>query len=248
VDRAAEVAAAVASPAGGNVKKRDFARVLNIYQEVTAAEERARHRAAGNARAGRKRPPPPPQPSRLGRGPRASAGATSSAIATGGVGGHPIIVVPNAMTSVITMVNVGAFLGRDAVYRREGPGRRGGTITLTHRFSARLGGHEVTFDVIDNPATRLKKDEWHRVVAVLCQGARWQFKGWRYSDPVDLFSRTFGFYVGLEGANVPSELRGWKVKTGKVSRDRRGGDSICLASFWNGLEEFMAVHKQEFFK
>jgi parafibromin len=100
------------------------------------------------------------------------------------------------------------------------------------------------YDIVDNPATRLKKDEWDRVVAVICQGASWQFKGWRYSDPVDLFSRTFGFYVGLEGAAVPNELQGWNVKTGKVSRDRRGMDDVCLASFWNGLEEFMSVHKQ----
>ena len=51
----------------------------------------------------------------------------------------------------------------------------------------------------------------------------------------------------LEGATVPAELQGWNYKTGKVSRDRRGGDSIYLAGFWNGLEEFMAVHKQELF-
>lgn len=158
------------------------------------------------------------------------------------------------MTLAITMINAGFFLGKDAVFvprvqamKNPAAGKRGGTITITRRFNQRLGGGEITYDIIDNPATRLKKDEWDRVVAVVCQGASWQFKGWRYSDPVDLFSRTFGFYVGLEGATVPAELQGWNCKTGKVSRDRRGGDNICLAGFWNGLEEFMAVHKQELF-
>ena len=115
-------------------------------------------------------------------------------------------------------------------------------------LNQRLGGADITYDVIDNPTTRLKRDEWSRVVAVVCQGASWQFKGWKYSDPVELFSRTFGFYVGLEGAKVPSELQGWNVKIGRVSRDRRGLDNVCLASFWNGLEEFMAVHKPGFFQ
>ena len=155
------------------------------------------------------------------------------------------------MTSVVTMINAGFFFGKDGVFlTREqassnpAAGKRGGTVTISRKLAPRLGGAEIAYDIIDNPATRLKKDEWDRVVAVICQGASWQFKGWRYSDPVDLFSRTFGFYVGLEGATVPNELQGWNVKTGKVSRDRRGMDNVCLASFWNGLEEFMSVHKQ----
>ena len=37
--------------------------------------------------------------------------------------------------------------------------------------------------------------------------------------------------VGLEGAPVRNELRGWNVKTGMVSRDRRGMDNVCLAIF-----------------
>ena len=159
------------------------------------------------------------------------------------------------MTSCITMTNAGFFFGKDAVYiprdqamKRDDAGKRGGTIQVTHKLAPRLGGAEITYDVIDNPTTRLKKEEWSRVVAVIAQGASWQFKGWQYSDPVDLFSRAFGFYIGLDGATVPGELRNWNVKLGKVSRDRRGQDNVCLASFWNGLEEFIAVHKQEYMK
>ena len=113
------------------------------------------------------------------------------------------------------MINAGFFLGKDAVFvprvqtmKNPAAGKRNGTITITRRFNQRLGGGEITYDIIDNPATRLKKDEWDRVVAVVCQGESWQFKGWGYSDPVDLFSRTCGFYVGFEGATVPAELQG----------------------------------------
>jgi len=243
-----------ASSAGGaGVKKRDFARVLDIYQEVVVAEEKAKRSSSSGGSSGKKRPPPPP--SRGSKSPRTSGGASAGGGASAKSSeGNPIIVVPNAMTSVITMINAGFFLGKDAVFvpraqamRNPLAGKRGGTITLTRKLNQRLGGAEITYDIIDNPMTQLKKDEWNRVVAVICQGASWQFKGWRYSDPVDLFSRTYGFFVGLEGAPVPNELRGWNVKTGMVSRDRRGMDNVCLALFWNGLEEFMAVHKQELF-
>ncbi|KAL3760287.1 hypothetical protein ACHAWU_006285 [Discostella pseudostelligera] len=246
---------AVGVGAGGNVKKRDFARVLEIYQEVVAAEEGAKRSSSSS---GKKPPPPPPPSSSLqSKSPQTSSlgGSAATTTASTSTKSNPIIVVPNAMTSAITMINAGFFLGKDAVFiprdqAMQNPlaGKRGGTISITRKLAPRLGGADITYDIIDNPATRLKKDEWNKVVAVICQGAAWQFKGWRYSDPVDLFSRTFGFYVGLEGASVPNELRGWNVKTGKVSRDRRGLDNVCLASFWNGLEEFMAVHKQDFIK
>ena len=250
VDKVNEASSGMSSP-GGNVKKRDFARVLELYQEVVVAEERAKRSSSSSKK---RPPPPPPRGSSSSKSPRTSSGASaaSSAASAKAIEGNPIIVVPNAMTSAITMVNAGIFLGKDATYmtrdqamRNPEAGKRGGTITITRKLHPRLGGAEITYDIIDNPTTRLKKDDWNRVVAIICQGASWQFKGWRYSDPVDLFSRTFGFYVGLEGASVPNELRGWNVKTGKVSRDRRGLDNICHASFWNGLEEFMAVHKQD---
>lgn len=208
----------------GGAKKRDFARALEIYQEAVAAEERARRSSrSSSSSGGRKRPPPPPPKRGGAKGARTADGRRSSGGSSGGKAppkGNPIIVVPNAMTSAVTMINAGFFLGKDAVFmpraqaaRDPRAGKRGGTFTISRRLNQRLGGAQVTYDVIDNPTTRLKKDEWDRVVAVICQGASWQFKGWRYSDPVDLFSRSFGFYVGLEGAAVPNELRGWNVKT-----------------------------------
>jgi len=240
------------TPGGGNVnvKKRDFARVLEIYQEVIQAEEKAKRSSSSK---GKRPAPPPPTSSKFSKMSHSSSNPTSSSAPKAPVG-NPIIVVPNAMTSCITMINAGFFFGKDAVYiprheaiKRPDAGKRGGTISITRKVSPRLGGGEITYDIIDNPTTRLKSHEWNRIVAVVAQGASWQFKGWKHSDPVELFSRSFGFYIGLEGATVPDELRGWNVRLGKVSRDRRGLDSICLASFWNGLEEFMAVHKQEFF-
>jgi len=235
------------------VKKRDFARVLEIYQEVIQAEEKAKR--GGGSSGSSKRSASSALPGSSSKSVRLAGSSSLGKTATKKVEGNPIIVVPNAMTSCITMINAGFFFGKDAVFiprdqamKRPDAGKRGGTVQVTHKLAPRLGGAEITYDIIDNPATRLKKEEWSRVVAVIAQGASWQFKGWQYSDPVNLFSRAFGFYVGLDGASVPEELRNWNVKLGKVSRDRRGQDNVCLASFWNGLEEFIAVHKQEYMK
>ena len=249
----------VADSTAGGPRRRDFARVLTIYQEVEKAEHRARHASSsskdGAAGSKSKRPPPPSSKGKAApptKSPSSSAATSKSRLPPG----NPIIIVPNAMTSVVTMVNAPFFLGEDATYLpREAAlkdpraGKRGGTFSVTRRMASRLGGHELTYDVIDNPTTRLKRPEdWQRVVAVVCQGQAWQFKGWRHSDPVELFSRSFGFYVGLEGANVPAELRGWNVKRSSISRDRRGMDNVCMASFWNGVEEFVSVHKQGFIR
>lgn len=222
----------VESGTTGVVKKRDFSKVLEIYQEVLAAEEKAKRTSFGDG----KRPPPPSTSKTV----RLASSSTPSSTAKK-IEGNPIIIVPNAMTSCISLVNAGFFLGKEATFvprdmavKRPDCGKRGVTVQITRKLPTRLGGGEITYDIIDNPTTRLKKDDWDRVVAVIAQGASWQFKGWRYSDPVELFSRAFGFYVGYEGAMVPEELQGWNVKLGKLSRDRRGLDNICLASFWNG--------------
>jgi parafibromin len=235
--------AKTSSSGGAVVKKRDFSRVLEIYQEVISSEDKkyskqrtsldGKHRSFSGA------PPSGSKTVRLAGS--AAAATTANNTTTKKIEGNPIIIVPNAMTSCITLVNVGFFLGKEATFvprdiavKRSDCGKRGVILQVTRKVVPRLGGGEITYDIIDNPTTRLKKDDWERVVAVIAQGASWQFKGWRYSDPVELFSRSFGFYVGYEGAAVPEELKGWNVKLGKVSRDRRGLDNICLASFWNG--------------
>lgn len=88
--------------------------------------------------------------------------------------------------------------------------------------------------------------DWDRIVAVIPQGAEWQFKGWKYTQPVDIFSRTFGFYIGYEGAPVPKEVLNWNVKLNNVHRDKRGLDSVTFSNFWNSLDEWIAVHKPEY--
>ena len=170
------------------------------------------------------------------------------------IGQKPIIVLPKGMTSPITLVNGyeffknSTFIPRDVLMKRPGFNKNKITTTFTRRVGQRLGGGTVEYELIDNPKNKLRTArDWDRVVAVVALGHGWQFKDWPdvYSNPVHLFGKTFGFYVGMEGAKVPTELQGWSVVQQKLNRDKRGLDSVTYASFWNGLDEFMAIHKPE---
>ena len=235
---------------------RDFSRVLDLYTEVVTAEDRAKRGKRGGSGSEKKR-----KPSSSSSGQDSSKRSRSSATSSGKQkpAGKPIIVIPNAMTSVITLVNAFDFFGnslfvpRDEAIKKTGANnlsqlrKRGASIAVTHRVAQRLGGREIEYEIVDNPASRLRSAaDWDRVVAVVAQGAEWQFKGWRYPKPVDLFGKAFGFYIGIEGAPIPQVLLGWNVKLGKLNRDKRGLDSVTYAQFWNGLDEWMSVHKQEY--
>jgi len=169
------------------------------------------------------------------------------------VGKKPIIIVPKGMTVPITLLNAHEFFGKSHyiprdVMMKKGIHKTDIPTTFTRRVGQRLGGGVVEYEIMDNPKSKLATaKDWDRVVAVLCVGQSWQFKDWpgHYSHPVRLFSSVFGFYVGMEGNKVPVELESWAVTKQKLNRDKRGLDSVTYASFWNGVDEFMAIHKPE---
>jgi len=243
--------------AGGEGGTRDFTRVLDLYNEALKTE-RMLLQAAKNPR--RSKP--------------SKKTTNNNDSSTTEPKGKPIIIVPNAMTSPVTLINAHEFF-QNAIFQSrqtmlqknknmgDANYRRNQLTTITHSISTRLGGGTLEYELMDNPAIKLKtKDDWDRVVAVVAQGAAWQFKGWKMgksswskgsgagggaaANPVDVFANAFGFYVGYEGTPLPKDLQGWSVKKGIVSRDKRGFDSVVLASFWNGLDEWMSVHKRDY--
>lgn len=170
------------------------------------------------------------------------------------VGKKPIIILPKGMTAPITLVNAhkffaeSQFVGRDKMQKELRTKRQAPKTQFSRQINSRFGGGTVEYELMDNPKSKLHRPEdWERVVAVVALGQSWQMKDWpgSYSNPVQLFNRVFGFYVGMEGDNIPKELQGWAVTQAKVSRDKRGLDSVTYASFWNALDEWMAIHKPE---
>jgi parafibromin len=171
------------------------------------------------------------------------------------IGKKPVIIVPKGMQSPITLINAHEFFGNGKYIPREvmmkkqgGSAKTTPPTTFSRRIAQRLGGVLVEYEIMDNPKTKLHTaKDWERVVAVVALGASWQFKDWPdvYKDPVHLFGKTLGVYIGMEGAKVPAELQGWSVLRQTLNRDKRGLDSVTYASFWNGLDEFMTINKPE---
>jgi len=117
----------------------------------------------------------------------------------------PIIIIPTACISLITMYNVKEIL-QDLRYvsnedKRAQDCKRKNEIFLARRKE----GLTVLYRVVDN-LQKLTKADWERVVAVFVIGPSWQFKGWPFNgNPAEIFSKsmyltsflTFIFYMQL---------------------------------------------------
>ena len=211
--------------------RKDLSRVLQIFNETI-------------------NPPKPPSRSKSARGPPSNAKPTNQRPHL--VGKKPVIVVPKGMTAPITLTNAyeffsnGRFLPRDVAIKQGNASARSARVTFTRQVRAATCSGPVEFEIIDNPK-KLGGDlaEWDRIVAVVVLGQAWQFKDWigPYSNPVQLFARTFGFYISMEGDRTPKDVATWSVKQAKLHRDKRGLDSVTSASFWNGVETWMTVNR-----
>lgn len=166
------------------------------------------------------------------------------------VGKKPIILLPKGMTAPVTMMNGYEFFANARFYPRDQVMKNKalqGNMKTT-KFSRKMAGvGQIEYELLDNPRKLQSKEEWDRVVAVVVLGHKWQFKDWpgKYSDPVQLFSKAFGFYIGIEGDKLPNDLIGWACQRGLLHRDKRGLDSVTHASFWNSLDEWVKIHRPE---
>ncbi|CAN7978873.1 unnamed protein product, partial [Ixodes persulcatus] len=103
----------------------------------------------------------------------------------------PIIIIPAATTSLITMYNAKDILQDlrfvSTAEKKSQGCKRENAVLIQRR---RNGGTTVSYRVIDNP-TNLASEDWCRVVAVFVQGPAWQFKGWPWGgNPIEIFSRS----------------------------------------------------------
>lgn len=102
----------------------------------------------------------------------------------------PIIIIPSAPNSLITMYNAKDIL-QDLKFitteeKKSKGAQRENEVLLQRRKDGNL---TVPYRVIDQPG-KLQPHEWSRVVAVFVLGPQWQFKGWPWDgNPVEIFSK-----------------------------------------------------------
>ncbi|CAN4097665.1 unnamed protein product [Withania somnifera] len=157
--------------------------------------------------------------------------------------GVPIILVPSAFSTLITIYNVKEFL-EDGVFiptdlkLKQMKGSKPDCITVQKKFSR---DRVVTaYEVRDKPSA-LKPEDWDRVVAVFVLGKEWQFKDWPFKDHVEIFNRIVGFFLRFEDDSVESAktVKQWNVKIISISKNKRHQDRAAALEVWDKLEEFM---------
>ena len=233
---------------------QDFTFALKIYQ---SAHAKAPSAGRGSSKGG-------------DRG--SSSRSSSSSSSAGSVKKDtrlPIIIVPALSTSLLTLLNVKTFLCDGQFLESSVISGRGETKATKVVISRRLGasaadvansgstkaaaaaaaaaGDERTAEylAIDNPS-RLKPSDWERVVAVVALGKDWQFKGWHWNTPVDLFTHALGVYVKWDNEVTPAAVGKWNVKVLDLSKNRRHLDATSSMQFWQHLDNFVRINKPGF--
>jgi RNA pol II accessory factor, Cdc73 family, C-terminal len=74
------------------------------------------------------------------------------------------------------------------------------------------------FKIIDSVSKLADRPEnWDRVVAVFATGQPWQFKNWKWSEPVDLFQNVLGVHLMYADSETNPTVQSWNCKIIKVS-------------------------------
>ena len=101
-----------------------------------------------------------------------------------------------------------------------------------------------SFKLVDDPR-RLSDSDWKKVVAVVAQGAAWQFKGWKVSQPVDLFNKYLGVHFKYDDSETPKDVKKWNVSVVSVNKHKRHLDPTAAHSFWRLVDDHIARRKKE---
>lgn len=158
--------------------------------------------------------------------------------------GVPIILVPSAFQTLITIYNVkefledGVFVSTDAKVKAVNGSSKPDCVTVQKKLSRDRA--VAAYEVRDKPSA-LKPEDWDRVVAVFVLGKEWQFKDWPFKDHVEIFNKIIGFFVRFEDDSVESAkiVKQWNVKIISISKNKRHQDRAAALEVWDRLEEFM---------
>ena len=189
------------------------------------------------------------KPKTLGNKPSQQTGASqvSSRVLVEGEAKHikPIIIVPSALTSVITSLNCIDFLGGHYISSEE-KRSSGAQRVAEQEFKRPVPGHNpIQYRVLDNPLT-LKDEDWENVAAVFATGQAWQFKDWnnkKWSQPSELFSHVLGLHVMMDDRVVSDTVKSWGVKVLKLNQTKRHLDLGAINDFWKALDTFIKLRK-----
>ncbi|KAI8904716.1 hypothetical protein EDD86DRAFT_277914 [Gorgonomyces haynaldii] len=150
---------------------------------------------------------------------------------------HAIIIVPAGAQSLISLYNVKDFLLNKKFIPSQTYRDNGEPKPLKVSFKI----DDVTYDVYDAVDTFSSRD-WEQVVVVFTNGQEWQFKGWKWDKPVDIFHRFKGFFLKYHDEPNPGQTSQWKVSGLNIHRHRRNLDAAEVFKFWKLSQDSKLDH------
>ena len=159
----------------------------------------------------------------------------------------PIIIVPAALTAVITLLNAKEFLQDDRYLTTSDANTQAVGDILIQRRKVEIGTSKfftVPYRVIDSPA-KLRPNDWNRVVAVFVAGPQWQFKGWPGlsidGSPVEIFVKISAFHLKFLESPLEPNIKKWNVTILEISKTKRHLDKVAVNKFWEITDKSMAT-------
>jgi parafibromin len=143
------------------------------------------------------------------------------------------------MSNIKSFLNDGTFVPPNAT-----DSSSANLLHLTRTLPS-ISSQPLRFILVDS-TQNFKPPYWARVVAIFTTGQVWQFKSYKFTDPVTLFSHYPGVYVGWQGEEPPSQVQAWgrgvlsvKVDKWTGSPEGRWRDREVVESIWGRIEEGM---------
>ncbi|CZT19496.1 related to DNA-directed RNA polymerase II accessory protein [Ramularia collo-cygni] len=156
---------------------------------------------------------------------------------------EPIILLSSSFSSLLRMPNIKSFLN-DGVYAPlEQSAESPSILHITRQLRTINPGQSTRFILVDDPS-HFRPDYWSRVVAVFTTGQTWQFKGYKWTNPAELFSHALGVYVGWKGEVIPDTVKGWGRQVLSVQIDKgsnRWRDREVVEDIWSQIEGRMRM-------
>ncbi|GAB5590812.1 accessory factor associated with RNA polymerase II [Umbelopsis nana] len=155
----------------------------------------------------------------------------------------PIMIVPAAPTAMLTLFNIKQFLeGQefvDSQVMRDQGMKKPERVTIERR---KANGQVVPYHVVDS-AVNFRQNDWDRVVCVFVAGQQWQFKGWKWEKPLELFSNVKGVYPKWQTDTLQGPVKDWAVSQLNIHRHKRHMDKAVVSGFWDMLDSYNATHR-----
>ncbi|KAJ7025389.1 RNA polymerase II-associated protein [Mycena alexandri] len=170
---------------------------------------------------------------------------------------YPIIMISSSPTALVTMHNVKRFLQESTLPKTpanapaaEGNPRPEDMIPIYRkRTSIDPSGKEhetqARYFVVDSVDAlgKFGPDAWDRVVCVMTTGQAWQFRPYKWNEPIQLFHHVKGIYVSWSNEPPNMKIKDWNVTELKIDPLRRHVDKSVVAHFWKTLDTWTTANK-----